>query len=238
MFGSELWKRTETVDGAGNVSLDVFDDKNGDIYSRTPLGNVTTKVFDNMSRPLRTVLPEGNALEQIYDVRGNPLRTCKIAKSRAGQSCDPNQDIVTYTSYVEGPTAFPCANNVVCNKEASETDALNNVTNYSWDSTTGNLTQILKPAVFSANDNSNIRPETDASYTTYNGISFLTGKTDKIDGTHSTTTTYGYDSSNHYALQSVVVDSGGLSLRTCLKYDALGNLIYKTDPKAGLAVCQ
>jgi hypothetical protein len=238
MFGSELWKRTETVDGAGNVSLDVFDDKNGDIYSRTPLGNVTTKVFDNMSRPLRTVLPEGNALEQIYDVRGNPLRTCKIAKSRAGQSCDPNQDIVTYTSYVEGPTAFPCANNVVCNKEASETDALNNVTNYSWDSTTGNLTQILKPAVFSANDNSNIRPEIDASYTTYNGISFLTGKTDKIDGTHSTTTTYGYDSSNHYALQSVVVDSGGLSLRTCLKYDALGNLIYKTDPKAGLAVCQ
>lgn len=238
MFGSELWKRTETVDGVGNVTLDQFDDKGGDIYHRTPLGNVTTKVFDNMSQPLRTVLPEGDATEQTYDVRGNPLRTCKIAKGRAGQSCDTTQDVVTYASYVEGPTAFPCANAVVCDKPASETDALNNTTNYTWDATTGNLTQVLKPAVLSANDNTNIRPETDASYTTYNGISFLTGKTDKIDNTHSTTTTYGYDSSNHYALQSVVVDSGGLSLRTCLKYDTLGNLIYKTDPKAGLTVCQ
>jgi len=237
IFGSELWKRTETVDGVGNVSLSVFDDKNGEIYSRTPLGNVTTKVFDNMSRPLRTVLPEGNAIEQTYDVRGNPLRTCKISKTRAGQACDTAQDIVSYATYVEGPTVFPCANSVVCDKVASETDALNKTTNYTWNATTGNLTRVLKPAIFSANDSSNIRPQTDASYTTLNGISFLTGKTDKIDGTHSTTTTYGYDTANHYVLQTVVVDSGGLNLRTCLKYDALGNLVYKTDPKAGLAVC-
>lgn len=237
IFGSELWKRTETVDGVGNVSLSVFDDRNGEIYSRTPLGNVTTKVFDNMSRPLRTVLPEGNATEQTYDVRGNPLRTCKISKARAGQACDTAQDIVTYATYVEGPTVFPCVNSVVCDKLASETDALNKTTNYSWNATTGDLTQVLKPAILSANDSSNIRPQTDASYTTLNGISFLTSKTDKIDGTHSTTTTYGYDMANHYVLQTVVVDSGGLNLRTCLKYDALGNLIYKTDPKAGLAVC-
>lgn len=237
MFGSELWKRTETVDGVGNVLLSVFDDKNGEIYNRTPLGNVTTKTFDNMSRPLRTVLPEGNATEQTYDMRGNPLRSCKISKARVGQACDTGQDIVTYATYVEAPTVFPCVNNVVCDKLASETDALNKTTNYTWNATTGDLTQVLKPAIFSANDSSNIRPQTDASYTTLNGMSFLTGKTDKIDGTHSTTTTYGYDTANHYVLQTVVVDSGGLSLRTCLKYDALGNLIYKTDPKAGLAVC-
>ncbi len=238
MFGSELWKRTETVDGVGNVSLDIFDDKGGDIYHQTPLGNVTTKVFDNMSRPLRTVLPEKNAVEQTYDFRGNVLSTCKIGKSRAGYSCDITKDIVTTTAYEEGPAVLPCVNSVTCDKPKSDTDALNNITTYTWDATTGNLTQVLKPAVLSANDGRMIQPETDASYTTYNGISFLTGKTVRIDSGHWTTTTYGYDSSNHYVLQSVVVDSGGLNLRTCLKYDTLGNLIYKTDPKAGLTVCQ
>ena len=40
------------------------------------------------------------------------------------------------------------------------------------------------------------------------------------------------------SVKEQVVDKGGLSLRTCFKFDSAGNLISTTEPNAGLAVCQ
>lgn len=42
---------------------------------------------------------------------------------------------------------------------------------------------------------------------------------------------------NNLILRGTVVDAGGLSLRTCTSYDALGNKISETKPRAGLASC-
>jgi YD repeat-containing protein len=38
-------------------------------------------------------------------------------------------------------------------------------------------------------------------------------------------------------LRGKVVDPGGLNLRTCYGYDARGNRISETEPKAGLQSC-
>ena len=231
MFGAELWKRTELVDGEGNVSLTLFDDKNGDFYSKTPMGRITTKTFDNLSHPLRTVMPEGNAVEQTYDVRGNVLRVCKISKARAGLPCDEaSTDIVTKTAYKEGPTVLSCVNSVICDKPASETDAMGKVTNYTWDATTGNLTQILLPA-----DRTGVRPQTDASYTPCLGVSLLTSKTEKISSSQSVVTAYTNDAANHCVLKQVVTDSGGANLTTALTFDAVGNLTSVDGPLSGTA---
>jgi Tfp pilus assembly protein PilE len=239
IFGSEYSKRAEIVSPMSETSIETYNEKNLKTRVQTPLGYVTTTSYDRMGHPLVSVLPEGNGTQTTYDVRGNPIQVRKFSKTCGAAATSCADDIISSTAYMEGPTVVFCTNGITCDKPASETDALSNTTNYSWDSATGNLTQILKPAILSANDGSNIRPETDVAYTKVNGISLVTSKVDKIDGTHSTTTTYGYDSSNsNLNLQSIVVDSSGLSLRTCLKFDAVGNLIYKTDPKAGLAVCQ
>ncbi|HEX5184872.1 MAG TPA: hypothetical protein VFW19_17170 [Allosphingosinicella sp.] len=53
-----------------------------------------------------------------------------------------------------------------------------------------------------------------------------------------TTYDYGPDAGpNNLILRGTVVDSGGLALRTCDTYDALGNKISETKPRAGLASC-
>jgi len=43
---------------------------------------------------------------------------------------------------------------------------------------------------------------------------------------------------NNLLLRGQVVDPGGLNLRTCYAYDAQGNKIAETAPKAGLTSCQ
>jgi hypothetical protein len=53
-----------------------------------------------------------------------------------------------------------------------------------------------------------------------------------------TTYDYGPDAGpNNLLLRGIVVDAAGLSLRTCYAYDALGNRLSETRPRAGLASC-
>jgi YD repeat-containing protein len=53
-----------------------------------------------------------------------------------------------------------------------------------------------------------------------------------------TTYDYGPDSGpNNLQLRGKVVDAGGLSLRTCYAYDANGERISTTSPRAGLTSC-
>jgi hypothetical protein len=49
---------------------------------------------------------------------------------------------------------------------------------------------------------------------------------------------YGPDSGpNNLLLRGVVVDSGGLNLRTCYAYDSRGNKVSETSPRASLTSC-
>ena len=232
LFGSELWKRFELVDGLGYVSLQTFDEKNGTILDRDALGAVTRKTYDSSGRLVRVVSPELNAQEIAYDARGNVVSKCEISKARAGLACDESQgDLVTRTTYWEGPAAVSCANLKVCNSPYTETDPRLGLTTYSWDTATGELTQKLSPTVGTT------RPQIDLGYTAYtaNGSTFslLTSKTEKVSASQNLVTNYEYDAANHFVLKAAITDPGGKNIRTCLKFDALGNLIQTTDPRAG-----
>jgi len=43
---------------------------------------------------------------------------------------------------------------------------------------------------------------------------------------------FDYDTTNHLALKTTTTDPGGLSLRTCFKFDSIGNLVSTSDPRA------
>jgi len=226
LAGTEIWKSSDTISPVGDRSTVVFNDKNADIYSRTPMGRVTTKTYDDANRLVKTFLPEGNGTENIYDVRGNAIQVRRFSKTCAPTAATCSDDINTYTSYVEGPTVLTCANIITCNKPLTEMDGRGAVTNYSWNATTGNLTQIKKPA-----DRAGTRPQTDLGYTTYSGMSLLTSKTEKITASQSVITAYSYDSANHYVLKDMTVDSGGLALKTTLGFDGVGNMISVDGPR-------
>ena len=230
---TELWKNSEVVSPAGERHLSVYNDKNADILDKSPIGRISTKSYNNAGWLLKTIAPEGNGTENVYDARGNVISVRAFSKTVGG--CGPvalscADDIVTSTAYVEGPTVLTCVNAVICDQPLTETDARTKITNYSWNGSTGDLTQVLKPA-----DLTGKRPQTDLGYTTLNGISFLTSKTEKISDANSVVksvaTSYGYDSTNHYVLKTVATDPAGLNLTTTLAFDAIGNLTSADGPR-------
>lgn len=233
IFGSESWKQSRLVNGAGNVTIEQFNDRNGNIRTIDGRGQITARLFDNAGRVTRVVMPEGNATETSYDFRGNPVKVCQIGKNRAGQPCSDSLDLEQRTTYAEGPTVLACVNPIICNKPIAEIDAKNNTTDYLWWPTTGNLRQVLRPAASAGST----RPQIDLAYTTYNGISFLTQKTEKITASASTVTSYTYDSANHYALRTMVQTADATSLTTCLQFDAVGNLVATTQPLGTAGGC-
>jgi hypothetical protein len=149
-------------------------------------------------------------------------------------------DLAVTTTYVDGPTvlATQCANRKTCNRPLFVVDARGNRTDYAWSGTHGDLTQVLGPA-----DGAGLRPQTDYGYVPQLGTDsqtfyVLTSKTEKIDASSSVVTTYGYETSaNRFALKEQVQDSGGYNLRSCFKFDSVGNLISQTQPKAALGSC-
>jgi YD repeat-containing protein len=226
--GNELWKPSFVVMPGGERTFTAFNGKGSDIYSRSPLGRETRKSYDNANRPVKTILPEGNGSQTFYDARGNVVKARTFSKTCGAAAISCADDIVALTDYVGDETSMTCTNSVTCNKPFSETDPRGNVTNYSWNGTTGDLTQVLMPA-----DKTGVRPQTDLGYTTLNGVSFLSSKTEKISNSQSVVTSYSYDSGNHYVFQSATVDPSGLNLPTILGYDLVGNLISVDGPLQG-----
>ena len=118
------------------------------------LSNEWTWDYDADLRVTRVTQPEGDNVEYEYDSRSNVVETTRNPKPGSGE--DP---IVTSTQY----PALPCADIETCNKPESTTDALGGVTDYEWDSTTGQLLSVTlpAPAVSAA------RPQTRYSYDTF-----------------------------------------------------------------------
>jgi len=265
LFSSENWKPADVVDGNGNRTSLRFDDDGHQIQSTDALGNRSQNIYNTSGQLLRTIAPEGNAVEYTYDVRGNQLTQCAIGKGRVNWSvlsslgeqtpqCSASAgDLVTTTVYMEGPTvrADQCSNPKTCNKPQYVIDPKGNRTNYTFcapsnsDCTidTGQVRRITTGLNSSgACAIGSACPLTIFGYSPFTGSDgatfyLLTSKVIQIDATHTTTTTYGYDSSNKFVLKEAVADSGGLNLRTCFKFDAGGNLISKTEPNAGLSSC-
>lgn len=100
----------------------------------------------------RVTFPEGNYIEYTYDSRANITSTAIREKVTVG--------LTTHTLTASYPTT--CSNPKTCNKPTSITDAMGNVTNYSWSATHGGLMQVQLPAATSGS----ARPTTNYSYTT------------------------------------------------------------------------
>lgn len=95
--------------------------------------------------------PEGNEVTYAYDARGNVTSTTHIAKSGSGLA-----NIVTSAVY---PASCTSANQRICNKPTSTTDARGKVTNYDWNASNGGLNWVKAPA-----DAGGVRPETRITY--------------------------------------------------------------------------
>lgn len=194
------------------------------------LGRPVTTVLDGRGRALSRTYPEGDREEFTYDPRDNIIGLSRYPKPGSGLST-----LVTSATYGEGAVVF-CSNPVTCNKPLSVDGPLTgsgDTVNYTWSSTTGQLTKVEKPS------DGTTRPETVFSYTTYSAggetLSLLTGMTEKINASSTVSTVLEYDAANHFLLKSVTVDPGtpptNLNLRTCYQYDTVGNLVGVSDPR-------
>lgn len=256
--GSEVERVGEVRTPGQAVSATISDAFGREIRAVDALERITSTTYNDAGYVLRIVRPEGSAVEYGYDFRGNRVSECQIAKGRVAWSalnviseqipkCDAaSGDLVTTTAYMEGPTvrADQCVNMKTCNRPSYEIDAKGNRATYTWSATHGQLltqTTGLNAAGTCALAGGTC-PTVTYGYTPFTGtdgasLYLLTSKQELISSGVTTTTTYEYDTANKFVLKSSVADSGGLSLRTCYKFDPIGNLISKTEPRAGLAVC-
>jgi hypothetical protein len=241
----------------------VFQLTSGPVSVTDPLNRVTTSDYcdpneEGVPPPnggcLVTLMesftnPEGDKTDLVYDGSRNVVQVTRHAKPGAGLA-----DIVTSATY---DTIHPKSSN----KPLTVIDAKGNTTNYTYDPVHGGMLTETAPAV------NGITPQKRYSYAQRyawisngaggyvqaatpvwvltqmsfckNGNPASGGIGCAIAGDEVITTyDYGPDSGpNSLNLRGTVVDSSGLSLRSCVAFDALGNKISETKPRAGLASC-
>ncbi|GAM96817.1 wall associated protein [alpha proteobacterium U9-1i] len=129
------------TDPLGNRSVHVPGGDGHVAQSIDPLGRVTNRLYSTWGDLVRVEFPEGNYIETPLDLRRNVVQTRRVAKPGSGLP-----DIVTSTTYNEGPTVVTCVNIRTCNRPATTTDALGNVTTYTYDATHGGLLTETAPA--------------------------------------------------------------------------------------------
>lgn len=215
--------------------LDNFGNVTRAVNPRTWLA--TSYTFDALSRLVRTDLPEGGAVEISYDIRSNPTRTCAIPKTAGSYpACDTSSgsaQMWTTTSYNEGPLVWACAAINACNKPASITDPLGNVTSISYKSD-GQVDTVTSPTPSGYAG----APKTVNSYVAYAGT---TGTINLLDtrtvtasagSPPSIVTKFGYDTAaNGRTLLSATLDPAGLNYTTSYGYDGYGNQTSVKGPR-------
>lgn len=199
-------------------------------------GATTLYGYDSYLRKTSETNPEGIQTLYTLDDRGNVTQAIIKAKPGSGLA-----DIVTSAGY---PATCSTSNYKTCNKPDYTIDANGNRKSYTWSTTYGGIlseTTGLNSAGVCALAGG-ICPQTTYTYSSFTGVDgatfyLLTQKQEKLDATNVRTTTYGYDAAHHFAMKEVAVTAGGTTLRTCAAYDAVGNKISETKPRAGLSSC-
>lgn len=191
--------RAEEVDPVGSSKISYYNRHGSSIKDVNALGFVRTTSFDGLQRPTVITAPEGNTTSFVYDINSNVIQTTVTAKPGSGLA----------------PITSSCTYDPVWNKVVSVTDPRNNVTTYTYDSQTGQLTQVQFPTVAAG--------VATITYT-YNSIGQLLTVTDAS----GRMTSFTYDP-NTRNLLSTVEAVGTLNLTTSFGYDAVGNLTSSTD---------
>lgn len=227
------------------------------IRSVDPLLQATTTRYDAWGRPDLVTQPEGNAVLTGYDVRGNVVSQTQQAKPNTGLA-----DIVTTTSYGEGPTVAACSNIVTCNKPLFTVDPRGYRTDFDWDDDTGMPLSVRKGfnsggtacQITTGGGCPNVTFGYGTGLTGYDpfaggnwGTIYLPQSQTEATATGATTSTYGYvlkSFSTTYTPMSIKtvkklvptqirIDDGGLNLTSCFDYDESGNVIADRSPRGG-----
>jgi YD repeat-containing protein len=217
--------------------------------SMDELGNVSTNIYTYSPDVLLTEVqsPEGNKEVVTYDSQANILTSTLHAKPGSGL---PN--IVRSATYA-------CSFN--CNSPATMTDARNNTTSFTYSSTHGGILTETSPA-----DASGLQAVKRYAYlqryawvkASGGGYSQASTPIWMLDSEKTCRTTatvsgscaggaadevtisydYGPNSGpNNLWIRGRIVTVDGVSRRTCYGYDAIGNKISETTPRAGLTSC-
>ncbi len=216
--------------------VDQYDEHGGPVSITDPLNRVTEHSYNGVGALVSTTAPEGQRTDFNYDVRGNLLSTIRYPKVIAGSTLD---EITESQTYHGGPTATAnaCANQRLCNRPTSRTDARGFRTDYVWDSATGLLVSETRPA-----DAAGLRPTVTYGYASFTGadsspITLPVSRTERIDASANAVAGYGYAANIRLAPREQTRSAGGTILRSCYRFDTIGNLISETEPNAALASC-
>ena len=206
------------------------------IWIDDPLGTRTEYSYDIYGRLTQIKDPEGGVTSYTLDGNGNVIGSRR--KPKAGFIAS---DLVSQSNY----PACNSDNFRICNRPTYTIDAMNRRADFLWSIDHGGLlteTRGLNSAG-SCVVSGGVCPAITYGYSSFtgtDGVSFYlpTSKQEKIDAGNSRITTWSYrDASGRFSIREQVEDSGGLGLRTCFSFDAIGNLISKTEPRAGLSAC-
>ncbi|WP_296615752.1 RHS repeat-associated core domain-containing protein [Sphingomonas sp.] len=239
-------KRVTTADTSKGVLLTDTD----------ALGRKTTYMPDSYGRITKVIWPEGTSTagydQYTYDARGNVTQILKKAKASSTLA-----DIVVTANY---PTS--CSVAATCNKPVWVKDAKGNQTDFTYSSSTGQLTTVTYPAATAGA----IRPTTTYSYTSYQGyyknsggmivasglpISMQTGISTCATTASCAGTTDEVKSSINYGPQvagtmnnllpvssSKGAGNGSPTATTAYTYDYVGNNLTVDGPLSGTADTQ
>jgi RHS repeat-associated protein len=194
-------------------------------------------------------VPSGMKTDLDYDAYRNLTRVVRHPRPLPDGSVPP--DIVTSATY-------DCANRYSCSKPKTVTDARGKVTEYTYAPEHGGILTETLPAPTPNAPRPQKRYSYEARYArtadgaaagpqvwlltrmafcktseaTANGCA--AGAADEVVTTYD----YGPDSAaNNLLLRATIVDAGGLNLRTCHYYDAVGNKVAEISPKGAVGGC-
>jgi len=212
------------TDPAGATRKYISDVAKGVVTSFTnEFGKVTTYEYDSVGRMTSVTYPEGNKNAFAYDANGNLVESRLISKTPGTPA-----DAVTSASY-------PCSSEATCDKPAWTRDARGNQTDLTYDSVTGNVLTIAKPAAASGG----VRPVTTYGYSVAGGVQLLTstsacqtlascaGSADEVK------TTIGYNANLLPTTETKAAGNGSLSATSTTSYDNVGNPVSMDGPLPG-----
>lgn len=240
-----VFRSKEAIAGDRNWLLEWMKDPLNQTTSFSVCQGVTGTMFFRRDDVYDVTLPEANRVTRSCDMRGNVTSTVLVPKSGSGLSNITNS--ATFSS--------TCLNSKICNQPTATVDGRGAQSDYTYDTQHGGILTETLPA-----DVNGIRPQKRYEYAQYyeyirNAAGTLvqaatpvwmlkkvsecrttascTGGTDEV----VTSFEYGTSGAQRLLLRGQVVTSEGVSLRTCYSYDAMGNQITVTTPRANLAAC-
>ena len=217
--GPSSTERIYVLDGTTDRILSVEDGEN----QKTEYTYDTT--YEERIKTVKS--PRGNVMTYDYDGRGNVIET------RLSPHTGTASDIVTSATYTSG-----CGSPARCNKPTSTTDALNNVTNYTYDASHGGLLTVRYPAV------DGIRQKITYTYSqTHTGAPLIWRPTkvttcptqETCSGSAAESVTEFVYSGDHVRLDSVTRKNGtgSLSATTTIDYFDTGDISTINGPLTG-----